>query len=296
MAATNNDQLLNALAFSRHAKIESSKVVKANKIASRRGAAGIIGPNMTLLDCIALMLVDQRNADVAAVSFLRTNGTVEVLYSMNKNVVDTRGVVVDEIVNIANAIIDSESPDMESFRFQLSAIAPRYCRRKLERRRSKLVEAWQAVMATGRARLAVPTTERLNVFLRNNPSADVQLTPTTWADWLMHWFTNVASRPFFAVVGTVPLPSLREINSVLITSRLLGQMDVLSDTIPILDEADRLMGRLRKLGQYMEFVAKASTTVKRERKLTKGSVHFKARKVRRSRSRASSLIMHIDTN
>ncbi len=272
MPATDLDKNLNALSYTRYAKEYRSTVVKDNMVDKKR--AQELGKHMTLLDGLALLLVDKQLSDVAAVSIRRTNNIVWVLYAMNKDTATTRAGVVNELADIANDIVASDNPDAPEFADRLMAVAPQHCKLKMERRRDKLMKAWAAVTESA-VELPVPTAKAIAAFFDAGPFNEAQATPSTWAAWVAQWFRGAVSQKFFTSTGASPAPSNDQVTQVLIVSRLFGRMDWLTLAAHRFDEVACLKRRLSKLGQYMEAVIKILSTAKMERKRSNGSVRFK---------------------
>jgi hypothetical protein len=128
-----------------------------------------------MLNCIALLLVERCARDVAAVSYRRTNDTVDIMYAINKAAANTCSVVVDEVVAVVNAITDTEMLDMDHFHKQLAAIAPAYCKAKLERRREKLADVWKAAIEPPPVRLAVPMAQEVYSIRERSPLASLAM-------------------------------------------------------------------------------------------------------------------------
>jgi hypothetical protein len=271
MQATKLNQLLNALSYSRYAKEYTSSIVMENMMGEGKGSTSVPGKHRTLLDGLALLLIDKAHSNVAAVSIRRTKDEVLVLYAMNKDAAAARAHVVEEVVNIANGILDAEPLDIEVYRRQLVAVAPRYCQQKMERRRAKLFKAWSGDYMSGQVELPVPSADDIAQFLKNEPPVDPLLKPSTWGAWVSQWFQTSVSRPFFQSDGGSPPPTREELTDVLIISRSVAAL--------LSEKAACLLRRLRRLGRYMEAVIKISKSAKLERNRSKGSVRFRSEMV-----------------
>jgi hypothetical protein len=266
--ATELEDLTHALSYTQFTHEYNSKIVKANMTDKGKGR------ELTLLDGLALILVDKQNRDVAAVSIRRTEHVVYVLYAMDEDAAAGRAGVLDEVIAIANGIVAAEAHDIKEFRNQLLAIPPRYCRQKMDRRRDKLYSAWTDAMEDSSVELRTPSIEELAALRGNAVLADAGLTPSTWSAWLRGWFATCVSRPFFSSENDAPLPSQKDIANVIATCRLLGRLQLFSGSASTLEKRACLRRRILKLSQYLEAVIKITKYAQQEGSRSKGMVRF----------------------
>jgi hypothetical protein len=267
--ATELEKLVHALGYTQFASEYKSKIVRAN--VTDKGKDG----ELTLLDGLALLLVDKRNSDVAALSIRRTEHMVYVLYAMNKNAAAGRAAVLDEVIAVANGIVAAEAPDMEAFRNRLLAISPRYCWQKMDRRRDKLYTAWTDAIEDNSLKLRVPSVDELATLRKKAILAGADLTPSTWIAWLRQWFATSVSRSFFTSENDAPLPSSKAVANVIATCRLLGRVQLLTASPSTPEKAACLRRRILKLSQYLEAVIKITKYAQQEGRRSKGMVRFK---------------------
>jgi hypothetical protein len=279
--ASELDQLIHGLDFSRcAAKYTPDFILKPSVNSKRRRNRVELVKNLPLLDGIALLLVDKAHNDVAAVSLRRTNEEVHLLYAMNRDAVETRAGVVNELIALANGIVTAEPLEIQHFRDELVSVVFRHCRHKLERRRAKLSDAWHDLNAPQPIDIAVPPADAIAEFAVGNDALAARLTPATWAEWLRGWFDDAVARPFFSSVGDTPPPTTSEVWSVLYRARLLARKPQLSVTAWPDDAKSACLNlRLSKLGQYIEAVAKISKAAQKERRRGTGSIRFRAVRV-----------------
>jgi hypothetical protein len=267
MEATELDHLVHAFGYSRYAEEYRSHIVKEN-IASKEAK------HMTLLDGLALLLVNK--TDVAAVSLRRVKDEVQILYAMNRDAITKRAAVVNEVLEIANSIVQAESLDKLQRREQLMDVILNHCQQKLERRREKVVEAWVDLKKSEPFSIAVPSASAIADFASGSPSLAPRLSQSTWAAWLAEWFDNDVSRPFFATVGNTPPATTSGIRTILVNARLLGRKKELSVSTFPTAEANCLTRRLSKLGQFLEAILQITKSASQERARNKGSIVFRA--------------------